>query len=220
MSTAAHTPARLPALIALSGAAALTLGGLTAVPAYAHDSLIGSTPEEGEVLEEPPGEIILEFSGAGLTVGDTVTNDIWVLDEDDENWASEEPAEVDGSTMSTELPEGLPDGDYEVVYRVVYSDGHDEEAGFTFEVDAEEDAAGEDEPAADDEAEEPGAGGAAEEADPALEDETDGAEQTGDEDGLAASVVLIIGAVVLIVLVGAGLVIRQKLKAGDRTSTK
>ncbi|WP_258933873.1 copper resistance protein CopC [Nesterenkonia pannonica] len=90
MNTYEHRSAHLPAVVALSAAGALTLAGLTVVPAHAHDSLIGSNPEAGEVLDAPPSEVVLEFSGDGLTTGDAVTNDIWVLDEEDENWASAE----------------------------------------------------------------------------------------------------------------------------------
>ncbi len=145
MHNTSTAPARLrPAVLA--GAAALALGALIAAEAQAHDTLISSSPEEGETLTEPPAEVVLEFSGAGLTTGEAITNDIWLLDAEDENWASEEPAEVEGSTMRTEIPEPLPNGDYQVQYRVVYSDGHSEERSFNFEVDSpltedEEDAA-------------------------------------------------------------------------------
>lgn len=122
----------------LGGAVSATLAlGLAASPAaHAHDTLVESAPESDEVLEESPDEVVLEFSGDGITTGAAITNDIVVLDSDQEDWASEEPAEVEGSTMRTEIPEPLPNGEYEVRYRVVYSDGHDEEQGFTFEVEA------------------------------------------------------------------------------------
>ena len=42
---------------------------------------------------------------------------------------------MDGSTFSAPVCEGLPNGDYEVAYRVVYSDGHSEERSFDFAVD-------------------------------------------------------------------------------------
>lgn len=108
-----------------------------APPAAAHDTLIDSTPEAEEVLEESPEEIVLEFSGDGLTTGDTITNAIVVRDAEGETWEGE--TEVEGSTMSTELPEALPNGEYEILYRVVYSDGHDEELSFDFEVDDPDD---------------------------------------------------------------------------------
>lgn len=131
VSAASH---RIPAQLALAGGAALLLGALSAAPAGAHDSLIGSTPEADEVLETRPEEIVLEFSGAGLTTGESVPNTIWVTDSEGEHWEGD--TETDGPTMWTELEEPLPDGEYEVLYHAVYSDGHSEELGFSFEVDA------------------------------------------------------------------------------------
>lgn len=122
--------------LGIAALAAVALGAAASAPAHAHDTLIASNPEADQVLEEPPHEVVLEFSGAGLTTGDSIANDILVLDSDEENWASEEPAQVDGSTMRTDIPDPLPNGEYEVRYRVVYSDGHGEEQGFVFEVDA------------------------------------------------------------------------------------
>lgn len=128
----AHT--HVPAALALVGGGALILSAMTAAPAWAHDTLIASTPEADEVLEDSPEEVILEFSGPGLTTGDNIPNTIWVTDEDGEHWEGE--TEVEGATMSTQLSEPLPDGEYEVLYHVVYSDGHNEELGFNFEVEA------------------------------------------------------------------------------------
>lgn len=120
-------------ITALSATAALGLAVTTmAAPAWAHDSLLSSTPEADAVLEQSPEEITLEFSGGGLTTGEAITNVIEVSDEGGENWEGE--TEIEGSTMSTELPEELPGGDYTVAYRVVYSDGHAEESSFDFEV--------------------------------------------------------------------------------------
>lgn len=125
--------AHAPAVLALSAGAALILGWVTAAPAWAHDSLIGSTPEAGDVLEDSPEEVVLEFSGDGLITGENVPNTIWVTDAEGQQWHGE--TDVDGPTMRTELPEPLPDGEYEVLYNAVYSDGHSEELSFNFEVD-------------------------------------------------------------------------------------
>ncbi|MCH8566235.1 copper resistance protein CopC [Nesterenkonia sp. LB17] len=124
-------------MTALSATAALGLAVTTmAAPAWAHDSLISSSPEAGDLLEASPEEITLEFSGGGLTTGESITNIIAVSDEDGENWEGE--TEIEGATMWTELPAELPGGDYTVAYRVVYSDGHAEESSFDFEVAAAE----------------------------------------------------------------------------------
>lgn len=114
--------------------------GFGAAPALAHDTLIGSTPEAGAVVTEPLEEIVLEFSGGGLTTGAAINNDLVVTDSEAENWTTEEPAEVTGATMRADLTEPLPDGEYQVTYRVVYSDGHDEESSFDFTVELEDEA--------------------------------------------------------------------------------
>lgn len=132
---------RAPRLLAGAVGAALGLTALTAAPAWAHDELLSATPEAGEVLSESPEEIVLVFTGDGLTVGENITNEIRVTDTEGESWETE--TVVEGSSMSTEFDAELPDGEYEVVYRVVYSDGHDEEDSYTFEVDLPQDVAAE-----------------------------------------------------------------------------
>ncbi|GAA4841038.1 copper resistance CopC family protein [Garicola koreensis] len=135
MTKTTNAPVRLPAA-ALSAGAVLMLGAMTAAPAWAHDTMIGSTPEADAVLDESPEEIVLEFSGEGLTTGESIPNTIWVTDEEGEHWEGD--TEANGPTMRTELPESLPNGEYEVLYHAVYSDGHSEELDFSFEVDAAE----------------------------------------------------------------------------------
>ncbi|WP_344685989.1 MULTISPECIES: copper resistance CopC family protein [Actinomycetes] len=105
---------------------------LWTAPASAHDTLLAASPEADEVLDHSPEAITLEFSGDGLTTGETITNTILLRDANGENWEGE--TEVEGSAMSTELPEPLPNGEFDVVYRVVYSDGHSEEHSYSFEV--------------------------------------------------------------------------------------
>ncbi|WP_343931607.1 copper resistance CopC family protein [Nesterenkonia lutea] len=117
----------------LSAAAGIGLSlAAVAAPAWAHDSLISSSPEAEEVLERSPEEITLEFSGDGLTDGESIANVIEVSDAEGANWHGE--TEVEGSTLSADLPEELPGGEYTVAYRAVYSDGHAEEQSFDFEV--------------------------------------------------------------------------------------
>lgn len=120
-------------ITALSAAAGIGLSlAAVAAPAWAHDSLISSSPEAGEVLETSPEEVVLEFSGDGLTDGEAIANVLQISDAEGENWEGD--TEIEGATMSTELPEELPGGEYTVAYRAVYSDGHAEEQSFDFEV--------------------------------------------------------------------------------------
>ncbi len=123
-------------ITALSAAAGIGLSlAAVAAPAWAHDSLISSSPESGEVLETSPEEVVLEFSGDGLTDGEAIANVLQISDAEGQNWEGD--TEIEGATMSTELPEELPGGEYTVAYRAVYSDGHAEEQSFDFEVAAE-----------------------------------------------------------------------------------
>lgn len=125
-----HHAGRVAALATATG---LGLAVTTlAAPAWAHDSLISSTPEADEVLETSPEEILLEFSGDGLTTGDAITNVIIVTDDHGESWEGD--SQVDGSTMTAELAADMPGGEYTVAYRVAYSDGHAEEQAFDFEI--------------------------------------------------------------------------------------
>ncbi|GAB3186700.1 copper resistance CopC family protein [Nesterenkonia suensis] len=176
---------RFVRLAAAAGGAALGLTALTPAPAWAHDELLSATPEAGEVLTESPEEITLQFTGDGLTVGETITNEIQVTDEDGQSWETE--TVVDGASLSTGLDGELPDGEYEVVYRVVYSDGHDEEDSYSFEVDLPQEAAVEDDAenqadAADDDA----AADAADAADAAEAEAAGGAEAENTEADPAA----------------------------------
>ena len=136
--------------------AALTL----ARPAAAHDELIGSTPENGAVLDVQPESIVLEFSANVMDIGTTTQ----VLDTAGTDWAAGEPV-LGGREVTIPLQDGMPDGDYQLGWRVVSSDGHPIEgttkfslaAGGTASAPASAAAAGDTAEAA---GEEDGAGGA------------------------------------------------------------
>ncbi|REE04106.1 copper resistance CopC family protein [Citricoccus muralis] len=113
---------------ALSAAALLALA--TATPAAAHDQLLSADPAVGTAVLEAPAEIGLEFSG-NLTTGQGIQNLVTVTDEDGHQWQDGE-AQVTGPSLTAALCEGLPNGEYTVDYRVVYSDGHSEEKGYEF----------------------------------------------------------------------------------------
>lgn len=169
-SASVSAPSALRRLAAATAVGTLTLGAgmLAASPAWAHDTLVSSTPDDDARVTEPLEEVTLEFSGDGLTTGEGITNEIRVTDEDGEDLAQD--TEVDGSTMSTSFEEPLPDGEYDVVYRVVYSDGHDEEGELSFAVDAGIEAGAESEATEDD-------------AQEAEADETEGADEAEEADG-------------------------------------
>ena len=129
--TTRNTPsrrARRAGVAALSAAGLLALA--TAAPAAAHDQLLSATPEAGTAVIETPGELSLTFSG-NLITGEGITNAATVTDEDGHQWQDGD-AVVSGPELSADLCEGMPNGEYQVDYRVVYSDGHSEEKGYAF----------------------------------------------------------------------------------------
>ncbi|WP_285103120.1 copper resistance CopC family protein [Promicromonospora sp. MEB111] len=90
----------------------------TAAPASAHDKLVSSDPASDQVLQEAPAEVSLTFSADVLDMGAAV-----VVTDGDTDWVSAAPA-IDGPTVTAVLDPGLPDGGYEIRWRVVSSDGH------------------------------------------------------------------------------------------------
>ena len=127
------TPVRRAARAAAGLALLPALVVAGAAPAAAHDELIRTAPAVDETVTTAPSEVSLTFSGE-LIDGEGIQNLLQVRDADGNQWQSA-AGTVDGSTFSAPLCEGLPNGDYEVAYRVVYSDGHSEERSFDFAVD-------------------------------------------------------------------------------------
>lgn len=135
-------PSRTAAATVAAGA--LGLSAWAAPAALAHDAVIGGTVVEGQVLDEFPESITLEFSGIpregfnNFAVTDRDTGDILF---------SAEP-KLDGRYLTIE---GLGDinpgpGDYQVGFQITSSDGHATRGGVRFSVagdDADFDAAAE-----------------------------------------------------------------------------
>ena len=113
-------------------AALLITFGLVLAPqlAYAHDVLVESNPEVGSTVETTPAEVRLRFSGTPLS-GEGLANLIRVSDAQGNQWQDGDPA-VEGFELAVPLCEGLPQGEYTVAYRVIYSDGHTGEERFSF----------------------------------------------------------------------------------------
>lgn len=95
-----------------------SFGLMSASPALAHDQLIGSNPKNGAQLDKQPEWIELEFSGNIQDVG----TEIQVNHNGKDVSAGE--ITVEGRKVSSALPDDLEPGDYEIVWRVVSSDGH------------------------------------------------------------------------------------------------
>ncbi|KLU08791.1 MULTISPECIES: copper resistance CopC family protein [unclassified Kocuria] len=131
MRTARHT-----ARPSTRGAAALLAAGavtvLTALPASAHDELTGVSPEPGATLTTAPEELELTFSGQVMDIG----HQVQVTDSEGRS-VTDGPLETEGNRIVQPLTDpGAEDQTYQVVWRVVSSDGHPIEGTFAYEVGA------------------------------------------------------------------------------------
>lgn len=112
-------------------AALLLCGGasLAAAPAaLAHDQLISSSPTPDERLDKSPANIALTFSAPLLELG----HEVRVVDDNAKNWVGG-AASLSREMLTQALPE-LPDGGYQVSWRVVSADGHPISGSFGFRV--------------------------------------------------------------------------------------
>lgn len=123
------TPTRTLRRSCLAMAVTAVVGlGAAAVPAAAHAYLLDSSPEDGATVDDPPTEIVLEFSEA--IQPDFVQ--VAVLDEADEPLKVAAP-DVAGPLVTQPVTELQP-GAYRVSYRVVSADGHPVDGSVSFTV--------------------------------------------------------------------------------------
>lgn len=118
--------ARVAGAFAALGLIAAALFG-SAAPASAHDQLIDSVVEESGAGEATA--LRLTFSNNVLEVG----TEMLVTDEAG-NDATGGSAQVSGRDVTVPLNAPLPDGSYRAVWRVVSSDGHPIDGGFSFDI--------------------------------------------------------------------------------------
>ncbi|WP_344303324.1 copper resistance CopC/CopD family protein [Nocardioides bigeumensis] len=114
--------------LAAAAAAVLTLG--TAAPASAHAQLVSTTPQEGDVLDAAPEEILLTFNEPVLSVPEGVT----VFDAAGDVVASS--AATRDTDLVVTLDTEVADGTLVVAWRVVSADGHPIAGSLTFSVGA------------------------------------------------------------------------------------
>lgn len=122
-SSAAARASGVLAVMALVGAA---LFG-AAAPAQAHDQLIDSVVEQADNGEATA--LRLTFSNSLLEVG----TEMLVTDESGGDATNGVP-KVSGPDVTLPLNAPLPDGSYRAVWRVVSSDGHPIDGGFSFDI--------------------------------------------------------------------------------------
>jgi methionine-rich copper-binding protein CopC len=105
----------------------LALGLASAPAASAHDQLVSSTPATGERLPVAPSSVALKFKAPLLTLG----HEIRVVDAASRNWVQGD-AVLARETLTQPLAPGLPEGEYQVRWRVVSSDGHPINGSYSF----------------------------------------------------------------------------------------
>lgn len=121
------------ALTPLAALGALLLSfALVAAPASAHDSLIASSPADGETLTTAPADLTLTYSAEIAQIG----ADVVVTDP--AGTVVSQPLTVTGTDVVVPLAADLGPGDYAVAWRVTSSDGHpiDGTLAFTLDVPA------------------------------------------------------------------------------------
>jgi methionine-rich copper-binding protein CopC len=190
------------AAAALTVAAGITLAG--ASPAFAHDELLASSPEPGQVFDTAPAEVALDFSNDIIEVGTAIV----VVDHHGGDVETGDPVVV-GAHVTASLPADL-EGDYQVRWRAVSSDGHPIEGTIDFGVGADATGAWTEEPAHDD---------AATAEEPAEGDHADGGHAEGDDaaqsgpDGWAVAG-FVVGGLGILALIAAIIVNAKRKGAG------
>jgi methionine-rich copper-binding protein CopC len=110
------------------GVACLVLLG-SATPAFAHNSLIGSTPRDGSALASGPNQIELKFdqpvqAGQGL-------NTIAVIGPNNDHWEGG-AAQVSSNVVTAPVRPLGPAGTYRIGWRILSADGHPVQGELTF----------------------------------------------------------------------------------------
>jgi methionine-rich copper-binding protein CopC len=111
-------------VLALVVAAALVL--LVAPPASAHDSLVSSTPADGQTVEQVPDTIVLEMNEAVVAVGTRV-----VVTGPDGQVQRGRP-QLSKNLVEQAVRADAPAGRYTVTWRVTSADGHPVSGTFSF----------------------------------------------------------------------------------------
>ncbi len=128
-----HAPLRHPVtgvLLTLIVSALAVLGPMAA-PANAHDQVQSTLPADQEHVDLPPSAIAITFTDDILEIGAIVM----VVDAKERNWA-EGDMRLDGPQATQPVAPDLPDGAYQVRWRVVSADGHPISGAFAFAVGA------------------------------------------------------------------------------------
>jgi copper resistance protein C len=115
---------RWRAVLASLAAAALVLAA--AGPASAHDSLVSSSPADGQTVATVPDSIVLTMNEAAVAVGTRV-----VVSGPDGEVQQGRPR-LSKNTVEQALEPSAPAGRYTVTWRVTSADGHPVSGTFSF----------------------------------------------------------------------------------------
>lgn len=103
--------------------AALATAGL-AVPAFAHDVLVSSTPDTGARLADGPQRVTLTFNAPVQQGPNTIT----VIGPEGQHWEADDHSRAtvnpDGNGVSAAVRPLGPAGTYTIGYRIISADGH------------------------------------------------------------------------------------------------
>lgn len=110
--------------------ALLLLTAIAPLPALAHDDVISTTPESGEVVEAGIIDIQLSYSAQLMNIAESA--EIIVIDPDGE-LANNGCATLAGEVLKTRVDLDKQ-GVHQVSWRVVSEDGHPIEGQFSFEL--------------------------------------------------------------------------------------
>lgn len=101
---------------------------LLSMPSHSHAVLLDSSPKPGEMLMQPPNEVVANFNeGVGPIF-------FKVLDEKGREVGNPGEIRLDGTKMVLPLGDTLPNGTYVLTYRVISADTHPVGATFGFSV--------------------------------------------------------------------------------------
>lgn len=117
---------RAPRLFAILLAGLLFLAA-PAGAAWAHDSLAGTSPKDGQSLTRVPAKVTLTFSNPPIALGSQIV----VADSDGTNWA-DGPVQIVDTVVTQKIKPDAPAGKYTVTWRVVSADSHPVDGTFTF----------------------------------------------------------------------------------------
>lgn len=112
-------------------AVAVFASALVAPPsAFAHASLIGTTPARGAVLDRPPAQVVLRFDESVSTVEGSVR----VFDGEVRRVDGGDVSKPSSEEVAVSLPAALAEGTYTVAWRVLSADSHPIRGAFVFSV--------------------------------------------------------------------------------------